>query len=89
MPHGIEVYNADGSLQFDIGNRLMMTLADVDMGTANGSVTVPDLSLGGALIVVNASTVPPNVSVSGNVVSWDYGTTPTYMRGGTLNVMVY
>lgn len=42
MPAGIEIYNADGSLQFDITNRLLRVLVtDFTTTTSAGSTSVP------------------------------------------------
>lgn len=77
MAQGIQVFNADGSLQFDTGNRLFRILTVADAGaTDTGSVNVNPQ---GSVEVValpkdsNANLPPPTITVSGGTVSWDYG----------------
>lgn len=76
MPAGIQIWNADGTLQFDTTNRLFRVLTTADIGGADsGSATVSNVQ--GTLAVVavpsGAGTVPPTVTVSGNRVNWNYG----------------
>lgn len=89
MPQGIEVYNADGSLQFDIGSRLFRTLSFQTTTGAAGSVTISGATSQGTIragaVLTDASdeAVPPAVSVSGNTVSWGAG------GASKINIMVY
>lgn len=89
MPAGIEVYNADGTLQFDITNRLFRTLS-FQTGTGSaGSVTIPGASTQGTIRVAATLTdagddaAPPPVTISGNTVSWGAGAASKF------NIMVY
>lgn len=75
MPAGIQIFNADGSLQFDTTNRIFRVLTVQDVGSTNtGSVTVTNNS--GSVNVVaqplSDTGTDPAVTVSGSTVSWDY-----------------
>lgn len=89
MAAGIEVYNADGTLQFDITNRLFRTLSFQTSTGSAGSVTIPGASTAGAIRVAATLTdgaddaAPPSVSVSGNTISWGAG------GASKFNIMVY
>ena len=93
MPAGIQVFNADGSLQFDLDNRILRTLTSVLTGTNDGSITVSNASER-QLIAVEvsppASGVTPTTSVSGNQVAWSFGSAATGdRRSVTLQIMAY
>ena len=93
MAAGLQVYNADGSLQFDLGSRLFRVLT-VAMVSANGSVTDSRIATGDLVIGVNGSDTerkPPVVSRSGNTVSWNYDGIPVAERdtGTTLTLVVF
>lgn len=92
MAYGIRVFNPDGSLQFDTSNRLFRTLLTTSIGTTNGSVLVLGASQQGTVSVALSGEAPvkPKVTVSGNAVSWNYGSSPANLRGpATLTVMAY
>lgn len=89
MAQGLEVYNADGSLQFDIGNRLFRSLTiQTTAGTA-GSVTITGASTQGTITVTAVMTDSSDdaiglaPSVSGDTVSWGAG------AASRLNIMAY
>lgn len=91
MPQGLQVFNADGSLQFDLTSRLMRTLVGITTGTSNGSLGVPALVQGTALIAMDVSGTnadPPTVTVAGTTVSWDFGSSTT-KQSVNLRVMVF
>jgi hypothetical protein len=79
MAAGFEVYNADGSVQFNLGNRLFRTLTVQTTAGSAGSVTIPGASSQGTIRAVGVLTdagddaVPPALSVSGDTVSWGAG----------------
>lgn len=82
-----EVYNADGSLQFDLSNRLGRIVGTVATGTSNGSATVAGLAEGQGFwfrteTSVNTSTAKelPEVSFSGTTVSWVFRNPDTSKR---------
>lgn len=89
MGVGIEVYNADGSLQFDLGSRLFRSLTVQTSGGAAGSVTIPGASSQGTIRAVGVLTGtadddrPPAISVSGDTVSWGVG------GASRFNIMVF
>lgn len=95
MAAGIQVFNPDGSLQFDVGSRTarILTVAMVG-GQVSGSVTNSGLSNGDALVgVINSDEdkVTPIITRSGNTVSWDYSSIPAESRdiGASMILMVY
>ena len=94
MPMGLQIFNADGSLQFDTSNRVLRLLTSLNSGTANGSTTVSDLTQGNGVTIVGSTSESnanqPNVSISGTTVSWDWGSIPVGSRvNNTINVMVF
>jgi len=94
MGVGLEVYNANGTLQFDIGSRTFRVLTVQMVGSADGSVTVPELSSGTPIVGIVPSDdakKTPTVSRSGNTVSWNYGGTPGGMRDSAamINIAVF
>lgn len=92
MAAGFELYNANGTLQFSTNNRMMRVLTVADTGTGNGSVTNASLSEGTALVGASSAEgkKAPTITVTGNTVSWSFGSTPTAERGNThLSIMVY
>jgi hypothetical protein len=91
MGVGIEVYNADGSLQFDIGTRVFRALVvDFTTGGSAGSITV-DNSIGTIVPQVNvdgqegtSNDGPVNeITVNGGTVSWGSGS------GQSGSILVY
>lgn len=93
----IQIFNADGTLQFDTSNRLLRLASTVQTGTSNGSASVSALSQGAGVAVAGQTTggglgggVQPDVSVSGNTVSWswDAGTDPGDRLNTELNILV-
>lgn len=91
MPQGIQVFNADGSLQFDTTNRLFRTLTIVDTGTADGYVDVPTNQGTISPVLVDSANGPqPDVTVVGGRVTWSWGSIPTGERANAkLNVEVF
>ena len=87
MAVGIEIYNSDGSLQFDITNRLLRVLVlDLNTTTAAGSTTVPNQ---GTLIPAFATNEAgggngSDFSTTSTTVSW---TSSTKTSSG--NIMVF
>ena len=87
MPVGFQVFNADGSLQFDTTNRLYRVIDQSDISASAGSKTIAGLSSQGTVVPIFSSDgeddKPRAVSVSGNTVSWTAGT------AGKLTIAVY
>jgi len=77
MAAGFKVFNADGSLQFDVTNRLFRLLTVEDVGSTNsGSVNVNSQGTIGVVAVpkdASESSTPPTITVVGGQVSWNYG----------------
>lgn len=75
MTAGLQVFDGSGVLVVNIGDRLGRILGSVDVGTENGSVTVPGFSLGQPFYFLRAigpqqGTFPPTITVSGNTLYW-------------------
>lgn len=92
MAHGFQVFNADGSLQFDTSNRLFRTLTSVTTGTSNGSVAIPANPGGQVVAVVTPSSDTGQAArptVSGNNVTWNFSAPTDQRANGTLSLVVY
>lgn len=81
MPAGIQVFNADGSLQFDGSNRLMRVLLPTfSTSTAASSVVVPLQGIVVPAVNSEDSAGTNNagiISTSGGTVSWGAGRNQT------------
>lgn len=83
-----ELYNADGSLQLDLSNRITTILGTVLISDA-GSMNVPALARGTLFYVFNpqvgANTLGryPKVTQNSTTLSWDKPGIPCYMTYGT------
>lgn len=88
MPAGFQVWNADGTLQFDTTNRLFRSLTLIDTAATNGSTTVS--ATAGVLVQqqpTDVAKVQPDVVRTGSTVSWTF---PAGTRDNTrLLVMEY
>lgn len=84
MSYGLRVRDANGNITLDITDRLTRFGGQFDTGTSNGSLSIPMLSGGDPWIHVrdsdafSSTTVGPDVSVSGNVISWQFPSDSTY-----------
>lgn len=86
MSYGLRVWDASGSLWFDETTRASRVLGQVNTGTQDGSIVVPDFAQGTPFYIVlninpaEIGTPRPNVSVdtSQNRLSW-------VMRNGLYN----
>lgn len=91
MPNGIQVFNADGSLQFDMTSRLFRTLGEISIpANTAGSQAVAGLTAAGTpAVLVELGTdsdnadAPPAVTRSGDTISWTAG------RASKIKVLVY
>lgn len=92
MAHGLQVFNADGSLQFDSSNRLFRELLSLQSGTANGSATVPGSGTG-TLVAITApgsdDLAPPTVTVTGSTVAWNHSAPANQRDNSTIRVLAY
>ena len=80
------LYNADGSLQFSLSNRLARYIGSASVGTGSGSLTVP--TTGGAVWAYFALTgssqfAQKKLRITGAVVSW----TVYVPDGASLNLL--
>lgn len=93
MPQGIEVRNAAGELVFDTGSRLFRILT-TSLAGSGGSYTDPALNgnfVSPAVQQTNPDLYPPTFTVSGNTVTWGFGSAPTPQRdtGALIQILVY
>lgn len=91
MTAGLQIFNADGSLQMDIGSRTLRLITALDVSTATGSTTQPNLSTGVALvgvIPVDYMKKTPTITRSGNTVSWDFTGIPVGERDYSARMIV-
>lgn len=80
MGMGLEIYNASGQKTFASSDYLPRYLGSVFTGQSNGSVTNAGLTDGTGTpfylyfpLSTNGSNVyPPQITISGNVVSWSF-----------------
>lgn len=93
MAQGIQVFNANGTLQFDTSNRLMRTLTEVVSGTSDGSVVVSGSEQGtiaAVAVETDSNKMPPTIASTGNGVSWSFNTVPPAERGSArITIMVF
>ena len=90
MAAGLQIFNPDGSLQFDSTDRLFRLLTTA-VAFDNGSVSAPGLTEGTPVVqvvVTDATRRAPAVTVSGTTVTWDYGSTPPAERDTDAIVVV-
>ena len=95
MAAGLQIFNADGSLQVDIDTRLMRTLTSATFatGTADGSAVISGVEQGDVVAVANTSTadgVTPTITKNANGVAWTFGSSPgADRRSVDVTVVVY
>lgn len=98
MPQGLEVYNADGSLQFGMNDRVFKVYTvSIAVGTTNsGNAALPTLNGSNNYVVRDVladedAYIRPTVTQNASTVSWDYGSTGMNSRDPnyTLKVSLY
>lgn len=89
----IECYNADGSLQFNLDNRILRVLGTITTGTTDGSQTIAGVDQGEVIAVGRTAPdggVTATVTKSGSGVAWTFNGAPANQRKNiTYDVMVY
>lgn len=84
MASGLQVFNADGSVQLDTTTYTMLTLATFDTGASAGSTTFNNPSSGTVTVAQvdlgDPTSTPHTLSVSGNTVSWSGGNANSKVR---------
>lgn len=91
MPQGIQVFNADGSLQFEFSDRVVRVLTVQSVGTANGSVSNSEITTSGTsagIIKNDPGKRAPNVTVNNGSVAWDWTGVPSGQRDGSANLSI-
>lgn len=92
MSYGIQVFNADGTLQFDAGNRLFRTLTSVQTGVTSGSVPIPPNPGGDVVAIVTPqsnSGQAAKPSIAGGSVTWDFDAPAPQRSDGVLLVVAF
>lgn len=77
MPQGLQLFNASGQMILDLTSDTFNILGSFDTTTANGSFTVPETITSPDILDVftvglNGFLANPNISISGNVISWSF-----------------
>lgn len=77
MAQGLQVFDAAGSLVFDLTDRLQRVLGAVYTGGAAGSINVPDFAYGTPFFFIQREgdlsqfyVACKSVSISGNTLQW-------------------
>jgi hypothetical protein len=100
MAYGFQCFNAQGQLIVDITDRLTRIIGEVYTGTSNGSINVPEFSLGGTpWVFIQQDNTNNNqfqgrrqvrASVSGTTLSWTFeGLTKWPANPATIQYGVY
>lgn len=82
MGLGVQVFNANATSQFDTSFALARNLIRFDTGRVDGSITVPNVDGQKVPMIMFArlGQATPSVTISGNVVSWTFGSIPAPYR---------
>ena len=85
MPEGLQIFDANGNTVVDLTTRLTRIITTINPNRVNGSASFPSVnnSIVGLLSIYQESPgtggtgVLPQVTTSGNTVSWDFGGSET------------
>lgn len=89
MPQGLQIFNADGSLQIDTNDSITRFLTRITVPVSDGSVTIPGLNTGRPFYILMATNhlaenprqlYPPVISISGTTLSWTWGAIAAWAR---------
>ena len=75
MAQGLQIFNANGKLVFDLNNRTTYVLGTGSTGTDDGSISDSGIVAGRTWVVVTsapADAVIPIFTVSSGKISWDF-----------------
>ena len=88
MTAGLQVFNADGSLQLDISHRTFRVMTVADIGTVNSGTIPADLSMGVAVasMAISEDRRAPTVTLSSGGATWDYGSIPIAQRDSSFQL---
>ena len=92
MTAGFQVFNSDGSLQFDTSTRTFRPVMSFSTGTSNGSKTIANLTDAGTPEVFMLGKLnggEPAITISGNTVSWAFDSSNGSNSSVLLFVMVH
>lgn len=92
MGIGIEVFNSNGTLQFDTSAKVARLVSPFNTGTVDGSVAIPSNVTANAVTpVITFATLgraTPAISRSGNNIVWTFGSIPAIYRADCTVLMV-
>jgi len=91
MAAGLEIYNADGSLQMHIGSRAFRVITVADIGATTSGTISADLTGGTPVVGMEGSggdAKAPALTVTPTGVSWNYGSIPVPERDSALRLSV-
>jgi hypothetical protein len=92
MPNGFQLFNADGSLQFDSSNRLGRFVDSFTTTAVNGSRVVAGMQAAGApiaMIVSQLNGSEPVITFSGDTVYWAFDSSNTDNQPVAVIVVVH
>jgi hypothetical protein len=75
VSYGLLVNDEGGNPIVNVADRLGRIIGSVSVGTTNGSIVVPEFSMGIGFYFLRANgpqqgTFPPTITIVGNVLSW-------------------
>lgn len=87
-----QVFNADGSLQFDTSSTLGRIVSPFSTGIVNGSISIPSYVTQSVVTpVITSATLgraTPHIYRDGNNILWEFGTIPEIYRANCNVLMV-
>lgn len=94
MAYGLRVRDSAGNIKVDITDRLTRVVGSQSTGTSAGSLIVSGqgdvwYTILDAVPTNGSGNMPPQVSLSGNVISWSWPTTSYGVRAVTIIYGVY
>lgn len=92
MAAGIWIYNPDGSLAYDVGNRLFRKLGELAYNSSNGSAGFTRQPEDQAVVPVAVGWYAPvfTVNLGNNTISWDHSAIAAQRRrGGVVELWAY
>lgn len=92
MGIGLEVFNANGTLQFDTSAKVTRLVSPFNTGTVDGSIAIPgNVTANAVTPVITSATLgraTPAIGRSGNNIVWSFGSIPAIYRANCTVLMV-
>lgn len=94
VPQGLQVFDSGGNLAVDVTDRLARIVGSVSTGVVNGSIVDAGLLTGTPWYTIHALSFSGyfdicSVAVSGNTLSWTFGTGGSERVAYTITYGVY